>query len=328
MAAAVLVAVSLPLGYYHFGQQRHAGNLEAVIAYQRDLLSERAGLNPQMWRFEALWLEELLARGASGGGPELRRITDEQGEVVAEQVSGDQPWLWPTVARSAEFFDSGRSVGRVENPALATAAAPRDRGGGLLALLVATGVFLALKTLPLRALRQALGEVAYLASHDPLTGLPNRTLFRDRLGQVLGGQRRDDRGAAVLFLDLDRFKEVNDTLGHAAGDDLLRQVAARLAGCLRRGDTLARLGGDEFAVIQGAGGARQPAGAANLAARLVAALAPPFDIGGHEALVGVSVGIALAGEGSDPEALLQGADLALYRAKTEGAAATASSRRR
>ena len=122
---------------------------------------------------------------------------------------------------------------------------------------------------------------------------------------------------AVLCLDLDRFKPVNDTLGHPVGDALLRAVAARLLACVREGDTAARLGGDEFAVLQA--GAGQPEAAGALARRLVEALSAPYEVLGHQVVVGASVGVALApGDGRDPDELLKRADMALYRAKADG----------
>ena len=150
-----------------------------------------------------------------------------------------------------------------------------------------------------------------------LTGLPNRALLRDRLGQALAHARRHDAPVAVLCLDLDHFKQVNDTLGHPVGDALLRAVAERLAGCVREEDTAARLGGDEFAIVQV--GMGQPGAAGALARRLVEALSAPYEVLGHQVVVGTSVGIAIAPEdGEDPDELLKRADMALYRAKADG----------
>ena len=165
--------------------------------------------------------------------------------------------------------------------------------------------------------RAAEARIAHMAGHDALTGLPNRTLLRDRLEQAIaaGG------AAAVLCLDLDRFKEVNDTLGHPVGDALLRAVTGRLRACARGKDVVARLGGDEFAVVLPAP-AGTPEGAAGFAGRALEALAEPFLIEGHQLLAGASVGIAVApADGADADTLLRRADMALYRAKAEGRAA-------
>jgi diguanylate cyclase (GGDEF)-like protein len=160
-------------------------------------------------------------------------------------------------------------------------------------------------------------RAAHLALHDALTGLPNRVLLAEHLEQALSARRRTGETIALLCLDLDHFKQVNDTLGHAAGDELLRQVTARLRDCTRDSDVLARLGGDEFAVLQ-----RQVSAASEVAAlgeRLIACTAQPFTLEGSQQHIGLSVGAALvAANGDEPAALLRRADIALYRAKAEG----------
>ncbi|WP_162561158.1 sensor domain-containing phosphodiesterase [Methylobacterium terrae] len=167
------------------------------------------------------------------------------------------------------------------------------------------------------ARKAAEAQVAHLARHDGLTGLPNRALFRDSLDQRLAAVARHGGTCGLLCLDLDAFKAVNDTLGHLAGDALLREVAGRIRAALRREDLPARLGGDEFAVLLG--GEASSGSAAATAERLVAALRAPVDLGGQEATIGVSIGIAFAPEhGLDSDTLLKRADLALYRAKSEG----------
>ncbi len=157
----------------------------------------------------------------------------------------------------------------------------------------------------------------HLAFHDNLTGLANRGLFADRLDHELAGVRRDSHRVALLYLDLDRFKNVNDSLGHPAGDELIRQVGQRLKTLLRETDTVARLGGDEFAIIQT--GISSPADTEILCMRIVEELGRPFDLGGNQINVGVSIGIALApDDGSDRIELSRKADIALYSAKLEG----------
>ena len=159
-------------------------------------------------------------------------------------------------------------------------------------------------------------RIAHMAMHDALTGLPNRRHFESELSRAVK-DNASNNGFAVLCLDLDHFKPVNDTLGHLMGDKLLRAVAKRLLASVRGADTLARLGGDEFAILQtGIGGPEQ---SAILAARLVSSLAEPFDIDGHRIVIGVSVGVAIApADGADGMALLRSADLALYCSKSEG----------
>ncbi|MDO9713563.1 bifunctional diguanylate cyclase/phosphodiesterase [Paracraurococcus lichenis] len=164
--------------------------------------------------------------------------------------------------------------------------------------------------------REAEVRIAHMAHYDALTGLPNRTLFRQRLDEALARTRRG-ANCALLCLDLDHFKEVNDTLGHPIGDALLKAVTARLLDSVRETDTVARLGGDEFAIVQI--DAEQPTAATALAKRLVETLSTPFELDGHQVVVGTSIGIAMVpGDGEDADALLKNADLALYRAKAEG----------
>ena len=164
--------------------------------------------------------------------------------------------------------------------------------------------------------RQVQERISFLARHDLLTGLPNRGVLREELERALASSRRGE-SLALLCLDLDRFKPVNDTYGHAAGDTLLRQVAERLRECVRETDVVARMGGDEFAVVQR--GAVQPDGSARLARRIVDVLTRPFDVDGHVVHIGTSVGVAMGPtDGEDSETLLRHADLALYRAKSDG----------
>lgn len=160
-------------------------------------------------------------------------------------------------------------------------------------------------------------KIRFVAHHDNLTQLANRLMFHERLERMMMSARANERSFALLCLDLDDFKAVNDTSGHDAGDELLVAVAERLRENVREGDIIARMGGDEFAIIQLA--STQPAAAVALAQRLLATLTQPFDLAGGSAVVGASVGIAICPQhGESPEALLRNADVALYRAKRAG----------
>jgi len=159
-------------------------------------------------------------------------------------------------------------------------------------------------------------RIRHLAHHDALTELPNRLLLKDRLGRALEMAARERGALAVLYLDLDRFKQVNDMFGHAGGDALLIQVARRLQAVLRPEDTLARVGGDEFVIVSTL--AAQPERAAHLAGRVVEVLERPFDLSGRQIEIGVSVGIALyPADGGSQESLFRSADTALFRVKEE-----------
>jgi diguanylate cyclase (GGDEF)-like protein len=167
-------------------------------------------------------------------------------------------------------------------------------------------------------LKRREGELAFLATHDSLTGLPNRTLILDRVTQMLARSRRSQMPVAALFIDLDNFKSINDTLGHGVGDELLRAVAARLGGVIRDIDALGRLGGDEFVVISE--DLSLTAGPELIAERLLDALQHPFELGADKQTrltVTASIGIA-TGHATTAEELLRDADIAMYRAKWDG----------
>lgn len=165
--------------------------------------------------------------------------------------------------------------------------------------------------------KQAEARVEQMAYHDPLTGLPNRTLFHDRLAQAVAQAKRNGGLVGLHFVDLDRFKLINDTLGHAAGDLLLQEVARRLENCVRATDSVARLGGDEFAVVQTELASAD--GAARLATRMLEALSRPFQVNGQKIHSSGSVGITVYPL-DDPlgNRLLENADMAMYRAKADG----------
>jgi diguanylate cyclase (GGDEF)-like protein len=172
-------------------------------------------------------------------------------------------------------------------------------------------------------LRERDGDLQYLALHDPLTGLANRTLFYQRVEHALQTHHRSGSSLAVFFIDLDGFKQVNDERGHSAGDAVLVEVAARLHTCLRASDTIARLGGDEFAVL--AEHVTEPDHADVIAARMVRTLQAPIDIDGVPATITASVGVAVCQPGLSPaedmpsgDDLLRSADEAMYVAKTSG----------
>jgi diguanylate cyclase (GGDEF)-like protein len=161
-------------------------------------------------------------------------------------------------------------------------------------------------------------QLAHRAFHDALTGLPKRSLFTDRVEHALARRLREAGRIAVLFLDVDDFKTVNDSLGHAAGDDLLVAIAKRIDECLRGGDTAARLGGDEFAILLE--DVADQAEAGGVADRVIEALRPPFDIDGKRTFVYASIGIATSSgtPGERAEELLRNADVAMYIAKRRG----------
>lgn len=166
-------------------------------------------------------------------------------------------------------------------------------------------------------LKHAQARLDHQAHHDPLTGLPNRLLFDNRLRSALDGSRADDQLGAVLFLDLDRFKQINDSLGHPVGDQLLKAIAARLKLQLRDIDTVARLGGDEFIILLP--GLQQPQDAEQVAQKLLECFGAPFQLDNHEFFISASIGISLyPKDGLDVATLVKNADAAMYQSKAKG----------
>jgi diguanylate cyclase (GGDEF)-like protein/PAS domain S-box-containing protein len=168
-----------------------------------------------------------------------------------------------------------------------------------------------------RELATIAARLEFLAHHDPLTELPNRNMLQERLRQAVSLARRHHKQLALLFVDLDHFKNVNDSLGHSVGDDLLQLVAARLRACVRQEDLIARLGGDEFCIVLQ--DLADPREAATVAQKLLAELSEPYRVSEHDLYVAASIGIAcLPNDGHDMETLLKHADIAMYRAKSQG----------
>ncbi|MDE2006881.1 MAG: EAL domain-containing protein, partial [Rhodospirillales bacterium] len=238
-----------------------------------------------------------------------RLIAEPAARLVGKRIGSVLPALaglaapWTREAAETELRDAEGRTRAVE-----VLVRPLEAGGGRLAVAAVRDV---------AERKEAERRIAFLAHHDTLTGLPNRGLFNDRLAQALAMAERSGDRVALLFLDLDGFKSVNDTHGHPAGDRLLCAVADRLATELREMDTLARLGGDEFAIVQPLGA--EAAGAAALARRLVDMLSMSFDLGTERVSIGVSIGIAMFPDDARAgEMLMRRADLALLRAKRDG----------
>jgi diguanylate cyclase (GGDEF)-like protein len=254
----------------------------------------RVVLDPQM--VEAL--------GQADGGLTIARC--EQGRhsflEPLQEAGSNFFWVWPVMA--ADDLAAILAVGYVEPPSQATR-------------IVDTGTMCA-QRLGLSLSTNARAERLYRQAHfDPLTQLPNRQLFRDQLHQELESARRDGTSGALLYIDLDHFKRVNDALGHEAGDQLLEVVAKRLQGCVKEGDTVARLGGDEFTVILRNIAATEEV--AEVADRIIDAMRQPVRIAGRDNHVYASIGITqFPADGTELDELLHHADLAMYRAKDLG----------
>ncbi|MBK5518154.1 phosphodiesterase DibA [Pseudomonas sp. TH10] len=265
-------------------------------------------------------------------------VTNEKGLIVhvnrafmqitgyqREEVMGQQPSLFKSGRHPASFYQAmfktlnsvGEWSGEIWNrrksgeiyPQWQTIRIVRDDDGRVSQYVAVFS--------DISAIKNSENVLTHLAHHDPLTDLPNRLLFTDRAEQALASAQTHKRGCALLMLDLDHFKMINDSLGHNVGDRLLKAVAARLQALFGPGITLARLGGDEFAVLSES--CPQPGQAAALAQRIIDALKEPFGIDGHELFINASIGISLfPSDALSAEQLLRNADAALFKAKSSG----------
>ncbi|MBK8173954.1 MAG: EAL domain-containing protein [Rhodospirillales bacterium] len=323
-AVGAFVAVALPLTWYVFDIRYDTGRMQAELHAHAQLIEDliltdqgNSLRGPDALLENAKRIEAVLSRRIGEGFIEVYSVIDQRGDVIAHSTPEPNSLPWPVLESVIPLRASGAVLGSLRAQVSIFDLCYELLGLSFLSMTLGAGAFIAFRVLPLRTLHEALRQVSYLANHDPLTGLPNRTLFSDRLEQALAQSDRGTEIAALLFVDLDHFKEVNDTLGHGAGDLLLKQTVNRVLACLRKTDTLARLGGDEFAIIQS--GLKGADAAAVLAQRILETLAVPFQLDGHEAVVSGSIGIVLLDRpGQDPGKLLREVDLALYQAKTEG----------
>ena len=258
----------------------------------------------------------------------IQRINPAFSDITGyeeQEVLGQNPRILKSERHEKEFFiqmwralvDRGQWQGEIWNrrkdgevyPQWLTITSIRDAQGNIVNYV---GVFHDMTEIKLHE-----EKLRYQAHHDALTGLPNRVLFHDRLGVALAHARRDGHKVAVLFLELDNFKRINDSLGHTVGDLLLKEVAVRLGGCLREVDSVARYGGDEFIVLFE--GVAQEEDVVLAAKRIIEGLAPVIRIQGHDFYLTVSLGIAFYPEdGGDQDTLIKNADTAMYRAKEGG----------
>jgi diguanylate cyclase (GGDEF)-like protein len=336
---SLIVFVAIPVGYFSVAYSYESEALQTEANHSANSISEIIDANPQSWYLNERRLVIALIVNSSLTSPHHNRITDAQGKNIAFiSVDLDQPIF----SRRAELTDGSNVVGNIE---VAQSLRPLLVNTGITTLVsavLALAIYFVLRILPLRALtrvvknldesqellraemqakEQALLEAQSIGSamrhqamHDGLTNLPNRILLHDRLQQAILIGLREKKMLALIMMDLDQFKAINDTHGHHTGDIVLQQVATRLLQVLRGSDTVARLGGDEFAILLTAVSGK--AGVVIAAQKIMEAIHQTLKIDGRVLHVGTSLGIAIFPEhGDDPEKLLRCADVAMYCAK-------------
>ncbi len=307
--AALFVAIGAPIGHFYLMQENDIGRLQGDVNVRAYLISQLVSAEPDLWKFKAHVVDGIISRDFYEQEDDLREVVDLNGDVLYKFGTTRLPA--PVVTATSPVYDSGKIVAEVRARHSTRHILPTSGLIGILSSIIGVGVFFAVRMFPMRALESAWER----ATHDPLTGLPNRLLLADRIEQAAAISARSDTTFAVHCLDLDHFKDINDTLGHSAGDLLLTEAGRRMAQCLRKGDTLARVGGDEFVVLQT--NIKMPEDTAMAAEKLIQAISKPFDLKGHHAMLTTSVGIALYEKnGQSTTELLQNADSALYRAKS------------
>jgi diguanylate cyclase (GGDEF)-like protein len=318
--AAFAIAAALPTAWFFAATAGLRGEVEIRVQLYAIQVGEAARQDPALWNALAGDATAPLPTGIgvrdAAGVAERQRIYSIAGRMLVDSAVATPSWPF-MVARRA-LTDGATQLGEAEvarslRPALETTALIAG-AAGCLGLLM----FLLLRIAPLRLLKAAVEHASFLSAHDLLTGLPNRRLFQALLEQALERAHRDRTQVGVFYLDLDHFKQINDLLGHPAGDAMLRMFAERLRNRVRASDTLARLGGDEFAVIQPM--LRRSEDADALAQVLLETVVQPFEFDGQLLHVGLSIGISLseAGVRCDPDQLMRQADMALYQVKDEG----------
>jgi diguanylate cyclase (GGDEF)-like protein len=278
---------------------------EATPDQAQQLESAAALIGEEFQRFSTL-IEIDRGKGMSAA---IRSISATGG---ATTIGRAQKLLQDLLAaEDAQLAAQTAQSRRSSNLSVITAAVATLFNLGLL------GAVILLARREIKERRQAEEVVKFAATHDPLTGLPNRVLLAERVNRAVAAAKSQERNAAVLFIDLDRFKNINDALGHEAGDRLLQNVADRLLRCVRRSDTLARQGGDEFVVL--IEGFQTPGDLIQVAEKILAEVAEPMTVYGKEFQITASVGIStFPADGEDLRALLKNADTAMYRAKQLG----------
>lgn len=331
-AIAVAVALLMPATDFYVAYRSTVSILDTEAEINAAAATTVVHANPELWRYASIRLEDLLHRRPSDGSLEVRAIVEMDGRPIAESRD---PLEAPLIRREALIHDGGLPVARLQITRSLRPDLIDSLWIAMFSILLSGAAFVGLRLLPLRALHAAQARLEHLSQFDELTGLPNRALFRDRLQHAMRRAKRENRSLAMMALGLDRFKTINESLGHETGDRLLRHVADLLARCIRDSDSilapspiaqgagrdgdymLSRLGGDQFAII--VENVVDPENAAAIARRILAELGEPLTIDGAEIFLSASIGLSMfPADDVDIDQLVRRADLALARSKELG----------
>lgn len=336
---SLIILLAIPASYFAISYDYEARDLHNHAHLGAESVSEIIYTNPDLWKFEEHRLVGVLMQSALRNESRHIRVVDTAGAHIASVLGHPET---PTFSRHAELTDGMDVVGKVEVVASLRPLLLRTLLATLISAFLAAGVYVILKILPLRALTKVIGHLdesqktlreeiqaketalqraqeignamRHQALHDALTNLPNRILLHDRLQQAILTGLRENKTLALIMMDIDQFKAINDSLGHQAGDMVLQQIALRLPQLLRESDSVARLGGDEFAFLLAP--VTDRSSAIIVAERILQAVRQPITINDWALHVSASLGIAIFPEhGAEPEKLMRCADIAMYSAK-------------
>lgn len=312
---AFLIAVTPPTIIFSTGLRSQADILGAEVEINAHSITQVINRHPDFWQTQVVRIEEFLRRRPSDGALEIREVRNLEGQTVA-RIADPLAGTYFKSART-ELFDSGHPVGHLIITRSLDELLKHTLIAAALSLAVALGFLMFTKFITLASLRRSQLQLAKQARYDALTGLFNRFSLQELTQQTLASAARRRESVAMLFLDLDKFKQINDTLGHGAGDLLLIDVAQRLRASVRDSDIVARLGGDEFVVVLT--GLDGPATVGQVADKISRSLSLPFEISGKSINTSASIGISLfPADAKDVEKMMGHADLAMYHAKGIG----------
>jgi len=318
IAMIITVAVfAVPISYYKNNATKLNSEVIASLKHGRYQLEQIVNKNPDFWQYEIDRMKGILQNLQSNPKSSIWSVKDNNSKVLLEINPYNLKITKPSIIKSISITDSYQQVARIEVEISIFHEMIIIAMLTIFSIIAGLIAYFGIVLVPVRAMKKLWNQMAYQAQHDELTGLANRNYFYKVLTQRLANSRKYKTEVAVLSIDLDHFKDVNDTLGHAAGDQLLQKVVIDFQSIIGKRDVLSRQGGDEFSIILT--GKNIPDYACMLADKIIEKLSQPYEIDGSYVYIGASIGIAIAHDDkSDETELLKQADIALYEAKNEG----------